>query len=85
MQKFCKDRLEEGATVDFFQPMKKQNLKTFSHLINTVNASVKDREIPIKVNRNLFVQITIIMQKRNIDLKEVFAWTYAMVISWSYG
>ena len=72
MQKFCKDRLEEGATVDFFEPIKKKNMKTFSS--KTVNISVKDRELPIKVHRNLFGQIAIIMQKRNIDLKEVFAY-----------
>ena len=73
MQMFGKYLLEEGATVDFFEPMKMQNLKTFSHLTKTVNIHVKDREIPIKVHRNLFGQIAIIMQKRNIQFK-VFAY-----------
>ena len=45
---------------------------------------MKDREIPIKVHRNLFGQIAIIMQNRNIDLKEVFAYPLGP-LPWSLG
>ena len=72
MKNFMVDRLEEGAPVDFYEPMKKKNLKTFSHMRKVVKVSVKDRMVPLNIHRNIFGQISIIMQSRNIDLKEVF-------------
>ena len=48
MKQFMSDRLEEGATIDFYQPMKKKGLKTFTHMRKVVKVSVKDRMIPLK-------------------------------------
>ena len=63
-----KKRLEEGATIDFFEPLKKLRLKTFSNLRKVVKVGVKDRMVPLKIHRDLFGQMVIIMQHRNVDL-----------------
>ena len=72
MKTFMKERLEEGATIDFFEPLKKLGLKTFSNLRKAVKVGVKDRMVPLKTHRDLFGQMIIIMLHHNVDLKEVF-------------
>ena len=39
-----------------------------------IKVSVKDRIIPLKVHRDLFVQIALIMQRRSINLQNVFCY-----------
>ena len=38
----------------------------------TSKVSVKDKIVPMRAHSNLFGQLTLIMQTRNLDLKEVF-------------
>ena len=49
------------------------NLATFKNLTKVVKVSVKERMIPLKYHRDVFGQISIIMQKRLIDMKEVLS------------
>ena len=61
------------TTADFYEPVKKLKLNTFEDLVKVLKISVKNRMIPLKYYKDLFAQITIIMQKRNVDLKEVLS------------
>ena len=72
MRKFIYERILT-TTVDFYEPVKKLKLSAFKDLVNVFKILVKDRMIPLKYHRDLFEQITIIMQKRNVDLKEVLS------------
>ena len=59
------------TTANFYEFVNKLKLSTFKDLIKVFKISVKDRMIPLKYHRDLFAQITIIMQKSNVDLQEV--------------
>ena len=59
------------TTGNFYEFVNKLKLSTFKDLIKVFKISVKDRMIPLKYHGDLFAQITIIMQKSNVDLQEV--------------
>ena len=65
---------ENGEAVDnnFFKPIKKLKLQTFPNLKSNVSIKLKDREISLNSQMNLFGQLAIIMQTRQINLKDVF-------------
>jgi hypothetical protein len=50
------------------------NLSTFKNLIKVVKIPVKQRMISLQCHGNLFGQMTIIMQKRNVNLREVLSY-----------
>ena len=60
----------------------KLNLKTFKHIMKVIKVSVKDRIIPLKVHRDLFGQIALIMQRRSINLQNVFCYLLGP-LSWA--
>ena len=60
----------------------KLNLKTFKHIMKVIKVSVKDRIIPLKVHRDLFGQIALIMQRRSINLQNVFCYPLGP-LSWA--
>ena len=66
MDNFINEQLGENGSFDFFKPFKKLNLKTFKHIMKVIEVSVKDRIIPLKVHRDLFGQIALIMQHRSM-------------------
>ena len=72
MKAFIDDRLANTPSVEFFQPIKKLKLKTFSSMKKTTRATVKDKTVPIKSHSNIFGQLALVMQTRCIDLKNVF-------------
>ena len=87
MEKVMCDRLKENSPIDFYEPVKKLNLHIFQNMTKVV-VSIKDRMVPIKCHRNLFGQISIIMQHRDVDLKCVFflsSWIITMVTGWTSG
>ena len=65
MTTFLKERLEERATIDFFEPSKKLGLKIFSNLRKVVKIGVTDHMVPLKIHQDLFGQMVIIMQHHN--------------------
>ena len=72
MTTFMKERLEEGATIDFFEPLKTLDLKTFSNLRKSVKVGgVKGRMVHLKIDQDLFGRMHM-MQHRNGHPKEVF-------------
>jgi len=72
MLTFFNKRLSEDSTVSIYEPIKKQNLKTFSSMTKVKVTKVKDRTIPIKAQSDLFGWLAVIMQSRKINLEEVF-------------
>jgi len=72
MLTFFNKRLSEDSTVSIYEPIKKQNLKTFSSMTKVKVTKVKDRTIPIKAQSDLFGRLAVIMQSRKINLEEVF-------------
>ena len=72
MEQFVAERIHSNEK-EFYEPVKKMNLATFKNLTKVVKVSVKDRMIPLKYHRDVFGQISIIMQKRHIDMKEVLS------------
>ena len=73
MEVFIESRLTPEAEAEFFSPIKKLKLKSFSSLKKSVQVKVKNKQIPIKSNSDLFGQLALIMQTRTIDLRDVFA------------
>ncbi len=71
---FVISRCSSEPTAEFFDPLKKTNLKTFKHLKKVVNVQKKDKLIPLKMNQTLFARMALIAQFRKIDLKEVFSY-----------
>ena len=71
---FINERLSENGSVDFFEPVKKLNLKTFKDIMKVIKVSVKDRIIPFKVHRDLLGQIAFIRKRRSINLQNVFCY-----------
>ena len=59
-------------------------LKTFSSLKKTAKNRVKDKVIPIKSHSNMFGQLALIMQTRDIDLRKLFEYPVCPYL-WSLG
>ena len=72
-RRFQEERLETAPPkTKFHDKLKKQNLKTFSHLSKKKKScNVSGREIILKADRKLFAQIILIAQSRNLKIKEV--------------
>jgi hypothetical protein len=72
MTQFVKERLETDAPRDIFETIPRKNLFTFSKLVKSSKIQVKDKEVMLIADKNLFGKISIIMQKRQLDLATVF-------------
>ena len=72
MALFIEERLTAGATSDIFSTIKKRKLFSFSQLFKTTSVKVNGKDIILTADKNLFGKISIIMQKRQLDLTEVF-------------
>ncbi|KAG1651429.1 hypothetical protein GQR58_027101 [Nymphon striatum] len=65
-----KERLESGS--GFFDPIKKQNLQTFTVLQkNTVVNAGTNREMILKADNRVFGNMLLIAQSRKLDMKDV--------------
>ena len=81
-QEFIDTRGSANPELDFFDPLPKSKMKTFKDLKKVVKVNVKDRLIPLKMDRNLFARMALAGQFRKIDLKTVF--TYPLgAMPWS--
>ena len=74
MDVFVDQRLSPEAEKSFFDPIKKQKLKTFTTMSKIKTFKVKDKTIPLKASSEIFSKIAIIAQKRSVDLKTVFCY-----------
>ena len=61
-------------TIISFKTIKKLKLQKFSNLKSNVSIKLKNREISLNSLMNLFGQLPIIIQTRQINLKDVFCY-----------
>ena len=71
---FCDERLDISATKSFYDPLKKQRLKTFSDIKMKRSFKTQGRSIIMKTDRNLFVKMTLTGQTRKLDMKDVLSY-----------
>lgn len=74
-KEFKEQRLESNPpALKFHDKMTKQKLKTFSDMKKKKGITkASGKEVVLKADRNLFGQMILVAQSRNIDLKEVLA------------
>ena len=63
-------------TMDFYEPIKKLKLSTFSKLKESVKIKIQDK---MTAEKNVFGRIAIMSQHKNIDMKEIFAFPLSLV------
>ena len=49
-KEFIKDRCSSDSVLDYFDPLKKQKLKTFKDLKAVSKISIKDRVLPLQMD-----------------------------------
>ena len=63
-------RIQEG--IDFYKPIKKLKIRTFSDVKNSKSA--KKEDTVLKADRHLFANITLIAESRQINMQEIFSY-----------
>ena len=70
-EKFRKDRLEPGRVSKFHDAIKKRKLSTFSSMGKKKIVKTKTENTMLKADRNLFAQMILIAQTRELNMKDV--------------
>ena len=71
---FVANRCSANPTSDYFDPLKKAKLKSFKDLKAVRKVRNKDLVLPLRMDRNVFAQMALLGQFRQIDMKVVFAY-----------
>ena len=71
MENFINDRLI-SLEKSIYTPIKKLRLGTFSKIKKQVTVKIKGKNVQFNYQSDLFGKIVLILQKRSIDLEEVF-------------
>ena len=80
--KFQDERLK-NQTINFYEPLKKMKLGTFSTLLKkSVKVKMSGKVVHFSTQSNIFGKIALIQQIRPLDLKEVFSYPLGP-IPWS--
>ena len=72
MSNFIRQRIV-GQQVDFFKPITKSKLKTFSSDVKQKTVKVGDKELQVKADRNFFRKLVVIAKMPDLDLSEVYS------------
>ena len=80
MESFVKSRINK-SDISFHDPIPKMKLSTFASL-SVSKVKIGGKEVILKADRDLFARLVIAAQTKNIDLREVFAYTLGPVL-WS--
>ena len=59
-------------TTDFYEPIKKLKLSTFSKLKKYVKIKIQDKIVQLTAEKNIFGRRAMMSQHRNTDMKEIF-------------
>ena len=70
---FITERIETN-NIDFYAPIKKNCLRTFEKEIKTVRLNVSNQQVAIGADRETFVRLLLMQQKRKGNLKEVLTY-----------
>lgn len=80
-QEFIEKRIKHN-NVNFYDTIKKNKLKTFTTMNATKKVSLKDRDLVIRADRNLFARLLVICEKREISLRDLLKFSLGP-IAWS--
>jgi hypothetical protein len=72
MDKFIKTRLTEKRSSCFYDPIRIMNLETFTNMNKIKICKINSKLIPLQASRDLFAKISLIAQKRSLDMRLVF-------------
>ena len=71
--KFVEERLVKGV-VEFFDPITKNNLKSFGTMAKQVKIKLKNREMSIKADQSLFARLIVMAQNRRFNMRDVLSY-----------
>ena len=74
MRSFVTSRCLSDPSKDFFDPLKKMNLKSFKSLKAVTKVRTKDILLPLQMDRALFSRMALLGQFRKINMKTVFTY-----------
>ena len=77
-KEFIKNRIVTGR-IEFFDPLPKNNLKTFSILNKKTNVNVKGKEEILVADRKLFGRLAVIAQSRSLNMQEMLQYAIGPV------
>ena len=66
-------------TMDFYEPIKKLKLSTFSEKSKSAKIKTQDKIVQLTAEKNVFGRIAMMSQHKNIDMKEIFAFPLSLV------
>ena len=69
MEKFITERLSNESNKSFYDPLKKLKLETFRSMNTFREFKCKDKTVTLHANKDIFLKLAIIAQKRSVDLK----------------
>jgi hypothetical protein len=67
------------SSTEFFKPIKRLNLKTFSDARKKKFVKMNNNEIVLKAEKDLFGRMVLIAQKRNLNMKEVLTHSFGPI------
>ena len=68
---FIRERLQTDSAVGLFAPLEKVKLKTFSSCNARKIIKIKEKNVELGQNCNLFAKCSILAQKRDIDMEQI--------------
>ena len=80
-KKFIDERCSSDSAIDYFDPLKKQKLKTFKDLKTISKIGIQDHVLSLQMDRTLFVRMAVLGQFCQINMKTVFTFPLAWSIS----
>ena len=78
MTQFLEDRLQTGK-VHFFDPLKRNTLKSFASLNKPVPSKKKQATQTINIDRQIFSKLAVIGQSRDVNISELLQYELAPV------
>ena len=72
-ERFIEERIKSNV-VGFYETIKKK-LKTFTSMLTTEKLAVKDKEIVIRADRDLFARLLVIREKREVSMKDFLSYS----------
>ena len=80
-ERFIEERIKSND-VGFYETIKKNKLKTFTSLLATEEVAVKDKEVVIRADCDLFARLLVIREKREVSMKDFLRYSLGPV-AWS--
>ena len=80
-ERFIEERIKSND-VGFYETVKKNKLKTLTSMLATEKVAVKDKEVVIRADRDLFAWLLVIRETREVSMKDFVGYSLAPAV-WS--